>query len=405
MYAYPSGVDLNGLPVPFAQIIGRDHYAATVARIEDSSGNVLKFRFGIESGDVQVNRTAAVRRSCQMIVTPYEAGGPIDDPAILEQLAASLVPKQPSDTFAPYGNILRPWRGIRVPGATYSDSFDTDIYYWPLGVFRLASASITDDGVPKLSITAYDHSRTIARNKITQPWIVAAGTNYGDAITALCQDRLPGLQALPHGVIDLTPQIIVDPETDPWKTVTDWAAAIGYEVYIDVYGQLVIQAEPDPSTDPVTWTYQDGTLDANAVLLSVDRSMNDEPGYNGVVLMSESTTIPVPIRVEVWDNNPSSPTYYLGPYGKVPKFVSNPLVTTTTQGTAAATAELLKSAGGTEQASFAIVPNPAHEAGDVVRVVRPLSRTDRVGVIDSMTIPLDVKSAMSIQTRERRSLE
>lgn len=398
----PVGIDSNGRPLPYAQILGGSHNVQIFCQIEDGDGTVLSWQFGVEGGDVTVDRTAAVRRSCRVEVTPFGASGVITDTAVLEQLAETLIPATGKDIFAPYGNKIRIWYGIEVPG--YVNAFlNNNFYTWALGVFRLSQIDISDDGVPKMSVTAYDDSRTISRNKTTVPWIVAAGTNYGDAIIALGQNRLPGLQANAHTVTDLTPQIILDTESDPWQAMTTWAAACGSEVYIDRNGLLTIANEPDPENDPVVWTYDDGTTNGNAVLLSVNRSMSDDPGYNGIVLSSESNTIQAPIRVTIWDDDPNSPTYALGDYGKVPKFVTNPYVVEMTQAARAAYAELLKTIGGTEQLNFAIIPNPAHEAGDLVRVIRPLSRTDKTSIIDSMTIPLAVTDAMTIKTRERRS--
>lgn len=399
----PIGVDSNGRPLPFAQILGGNHNVQIFCQIEDADGVVLSWQFGIEGGDVTVDRTAQVRRSCRLEVTPFGAAGVITDTTVLEQLAETLIPDDGKDVFAPYGNKVRIWYGIEIPGYT-NTSLGNSFYTWALGVFRLSQIDISDDGTPKMSITAYDDSRTISRNKLTSPWIVTAGQNWGDVIIALFADRLPGMQSRAHGVTALTTvQLVIDPESDPWKTGSDWAASIGCEVYFDRDGLLVIADEPDPETDPLVWTYDDGSSNQNAVLLNVTRSMSDEPGYNGIVLTSESNTLNVPVRVEIWDDDPNSPTYALGDYGKVPKFVSNPYVVDPTQGGAAAYAELLKTIGGTESFNFAIIPNPAHEAGDLVRVIRPLSRTDTTSIIDSMTIPLAVTDAMTIRTRERRS--
>lgn len=402
MDSYPNGTTANGETIPFAKILGSDHYVETYCQIEDGDKNVLSYQFGVEDGDVTVDRTAQVRRSCKLDVTPFGAPGQIIDSTILEQLAETLIPADSKDVFTPYGNKIRIFYGIRIPGYT-NPSDGGNIYKWALGLFRLSDVTISDDGVPKMGITGYDDSRTISRNKLTQPWIVAAGTNVGDAIITLCQDRCPGLQALPHTVTAVSAQIILDQESDPWKAVTEWAASVGSEVYINRNGDLVIQDEPDPLENPLDWTYDDGTSNKNAALLSVNRAMSDDPGYNGIVLLSESNTLQFPIRVELWDDDPNSPTYALGKYGKVPMFKSSPLVVDANQAGLMASAELLKVLGATESTDFAIIPNPAHEAGDLVRVIRPLSRTDSVNILDSFTIPLSVTQPMTIRTRERRS--
>lgn len=402
MDSYPIGTDANGAPIPFAQILGSDHYVETYCQIENGSGDILSYQFGVEDGDVTIDRTAQVRRSVKLDLTPFGAAGTITDPAVLEQLSSTLIPDSGGDVFAPYGNKIRIFYGIRIPGYT-DPSYGDSIYRWALGLFRLSDVDISDDGTPTMSVIGYDDSRTISRNKLTLPWIVAAGTNYGDAIVTLCQDRCPGLQAVPHSVTTTTPQIVVDQESDPWKTVTEWAAAIGCQVYINRNGLLVIEDEPDPAESPITWVYDDGSSNKNAMLLSLNRGMSDDPGYNGIVLLSESNTLQFPVRVELWDDDPNSPTYALGQYGKVPRFMSSPLLTDATQGGVMATAELLKMLGATETLDFAIIPNPAHEAGDLVRVIRPLAKTDSTSIIESMTIPLSVTRTMTIRTRERRA--
>lgn len=403
MYGYPTGSDLNGEPVTFAEVLGRNHNVRYIAQAEDGDGNLLSYQFGVVGGDVTVDRASQIRRSLSVEITAYGASGSVIDSAgTLQAIADTLLPDDGLDIMAPYGNKIRVWYQIEIPGYVSPDD-GSKFYSFPLGLFRISSADVSDDGVPKLQITGYDDSKYISKSKLTAPWVVASGANYGDAIIALCQNRLPKLQANPHTVTRTTPQIILDPESDPWQAVTDWAAAIACEVFIDRNGLLTIQDEPDPTTNPVVWTYSDGTLDDNAILLSVNRGLSDEPGYNGIVLTSESTTLPAPIRIELWDDDPDSPTYALGPYGKVPYFKSSPLVVDYTGGGLMAVSELTKVMGGTESLDFAIVPNPAHEPGDIVRAVRPLSKTDATAVLDSFVVPLDATTPMTIRTRERRT--
>lgn len=409
MYGTPQGVDQNAQPIPFSELIATSHGYEVVAQIEAPDGRVLAWGFAITGGSVRVDRSAQYRRSVGINVKPYGGAGFVDvsgaaglTQAQRDEIMSSLVPAKPSDTMAPYGNQVRLWYGIPVPGF-YNAFLQNNVYYWGLGVFRIAEASISDDAVPTLSITGYDSSRTISRNRLTQPWLVAAGQNYGDAIIALAKDRLPSLRYREHGIQALTPAIVVDPEQDPWAVLTEWASAIGYEVFFDAEGWLVLQPEPNPALHPVDWVYGDGGVHNNALVLSVDRTMNDEPGYNGVVMTSESSTLPAPLRSEVWDENPSSPTYAPGPYGRVPKFVSNPYVADQAQCDAAAYAELQRSIGGTEKVDMAVMPNPAHEVGDILRVVRPLSKTDQTTVLESFEFPLGAEP-MRLSCRERRSL-
>lgn len=395
MYAHPTNLDPDsGRPVLLREILAQSHTAYTYAQLEDWQGNVLKQFVDILGGSVSVDSDSQVRRSLSAELSPQN------------DFAASIIPVNAGDPYTPYGNRLRIWRGTSWPGGM-SYVWGQDTYLWTIGVFRLSTVEVADDGQQTLKVTGYDASRTVSRNRLTQPWVVAPSTNWGDAIFALVADRAPGSElAGPHGITEVSPAtaVVIDPEADPWTTAQDWAAALGRVIYFDATGKLKIEPEPDPATSPVVWDYSDAGTDQNATLLSVQRSMTDEPGYNGVVVTSESTTIEAPVRGEAWDDNPSSPTYHLGGYGKVPKFITSPYVTTQAQAEAMAKAELLRVLGGTEQLSFATVPNPTHEAGDVVRVKRPLSGIDRISVLKSFSIPLAATEAMTIQTVERRTL-
>lgn len=410
MYQTTSGKDANGRRIPWAQILGNPHRITVTVQIEDGNGALLSYGLGLVSGDVTIDRSAQHRRSCRLELAPYGGSGIVNSESGLtadqiQALKDSLLPAKAGDPVTPYGNQLRVWYGVEVTGGNpyyYAPSiFDTQ-----LGVFKIASVDVTDDETPRLSLTAFDLSRPISRNKLTQPYLVQPGTNWGDAIIALCKDRYPQLRwSAAHSVSQSTSTlVVVDPQQDPWAVATQWATAVGQEVYFDNTGTLVIRPEPDPATSPVSWVYADAGSDRNATILSVGKSLSDEPGYNGVVLTSESATLPTPLRSEAWDLNPSSPTYSLGPYGKVPKFVSSPYVATQAQADTAAQVELTRSIGGTEQIQLAAIPNPAHEAGDVVRVVRPLSKIDSVALVESITIPLAADGAMSLSCRERRSL-
>lgn len=389
MYLYPTGNDSNGQPIAFSTVLGRTHRVAVRAQVEQPDGTVVGSSLVLTGGSVTVDRTAAVRRQCSISVPPAQrgAGG----------VFSSLIPTSKDSLLAPFGNLVRIFYGISVPGLG-----GDGIYWWPQGLFRLAATDVDDDGSLDVRVTGGDLSRVIARSKLTVPYIVAAGTNYGDAIIALALNRYPFLKARAHSVVATMPAVVLDPAQDPWAAITDWATAAGCAAYFDVDGYLVVAPEPDPTSDPVVWTYQDSGDRRNALLLKVGRTLSDDPGYNGVVLTSEASTLTTPIRSEVWDLDPSSPTYSLGPYGQVPKFVSNPYVATQTQGDAAARAELLRIVGGTEQISLGVVPNPAHEVGDVLRIVRPASGVNQTTVLEGFTLPFAVTEPMTLTFRERR---
>lgn len=344
-------------------------------------------------GSVSVDYNSESRRSVQGLT--------------LVDTTGDLLPRSSHDLLTPYGTEVRLWYGVGahprslVPGTLASYTTSDDQEWISFATCRISVVEVSDDGAPQVTVEGFDRSRTIARNLFTTPYIIGAGTNYVTAISAMVQDRLPGVTMdLVDGVTDTTPLIVIDPESNPWGEITKMATTIGCDAYFDSDGQFVLAVVADPATAEPVWTYREGQ---DSILVSSARRLDDDPGYNGVVLTAESTTIPAPLRSEVWDTNPNSPTYVDGRYGRVPKFVSSPYPTTQAQADAFANAELARIVGGTEQVTLATVPHPLHEPGDCVRVVRAASGMDQAALVDSFTIPIGVTESMPINLRRRRT--
>ena len=107
----------------------------------------------------------------------------------------------------------------------------------------------------------------------------------------------------------------------------------------------------------------------------------------------------------MWDDNPESPTYYLGAYGKRPwPRKSTPYAATQAQLDAAARRELLTYLSRGEPIRFAALPDPAREEGDAVRV-RNLRGgvADAPYVIDQLEIPLTERDLMQVAGRRWRT--
>lgn len=377
------------------QYIRGSHTVISRADLYPAAGPPI-FGLPITAGSVAVDATSNVRRTL--------------DCQIADQ-TGQFTPSNVYAVAAPYGAIIRPWRGILYPDGTSE--------LLPLGVFRISSLEVTDDGAPTLKITGSDYSRTVARNRFVDPYVISAGQNYATAIATLADNRLPGLDQDLDTTAEVTPLIVIDAQEDPWQHLQDMAAAFGFEVFYDQDGGFVLQAQHDPTDDQVQIVYASGedvatltaaadgtatSLPAAAVLLDLDNTYTDEPGFNGVVMAAESTTLPTPLRTVLFDMDPTSPTYSQGPYGQVPDFQSSPFITSQAACDAAAAAWLRKHIGGTNDLSFSIIPDPSLDAGDVIRIKRSGSNIDTIGVVGGLTIPLAVAEKMAVTLRSRLPL-
>lgn len=351
--------------------------------VDITSTNQQQFRLPVTSGDVQVDRTADVRRRCS--VTCIDPSG-------------DLVPQNAQSILTPYGTEIRPYRGVK-----YADGTTETV---PLGVFRIAKVSVNDTvgGSPDIKLEAYDLSRTVQRNKFTSPYVIAVGTNVITAIKAILSRTLPDLNydSISTALVTTGP-IMYDVSDDPWKAVTDLATTLGCEIFFNAKGWAVIAPSVDIDALPSpNFTYIEGQ---GCTMLDLDRVFSDEPGYNGVIVSGESTGDELPpVRAVVWDSEPSSPTYHLGPYGEVPLFVTNSIVKTVDDASAAAAALLSQQLGFSSQLSISTTVNPALDCSDVVQVIRERTAISGLYAIDAVTVPLAASSTQALTLRQKRDL-
>src|SRR4051812_38060413 len=90
-----------------------------------------KFRVRALTGDVSVDSSAAVRRSFSFSCI---------DPT------GELTPTEAGSALTPFGTEVRPYRGVRFT--------DGSEYAHPLGVFKLASATVADSAGGGVALSA-----------------------------------------------------------------------------------------------------------------------------------------------------------------------------------------------------------------------------------------------------------
>jgi hypothetical protein len=344
----------------------------------------------VTDGEITVDRSAAIRREARITIV---------DPTGL------LVPDGPSDLLSTTQALeFKPYRGVVLPDGTTT--------WFPQGVFDIAAADTTfaPDELT-IAVSGFDRSRRVSRARISgSPYVIAAGTNYGTAIDALVVDRLgfdPGttVTATTH----TTPLIVLAEQQDPWESIQQMAAAIGQEAFFDVEGRFCRRPEPD-LTDPdvaIDFTYEEGEA---GILAGGSRGSGNERAYNGVIWTGQGSYADGagdgtgrPARGEAWDTNPSSPTYYLGRYGRVPYFHVDEFTRTDTQAADAAAAHLLRVMGATETVTIDVAGvNPAHDASDVIHIKQATVKLNDTFMVERFNVPLRAANGQQITTRERR---
>lgn len=325
-----------------------------------------------DGGSVTVDVTQQVRRTLALTIA---------DPTLNPTTAQALL--------APFGVELAVAWGIRYPNGT------TD--YVPVGVFRVDSTTITQSGqsgATGVAVVGTDRSmyindgRFFIPTKSVGPTVVAEIAHLVDPVMPV---GTPPMVDLTGSTASCPKQVYTD--KDRAGAVSRLATSINAEFFIDPNGVPTLRTLKRPA-DPAAWTIDAG---ANGVLLDVTPVIDRTDIFNAVVVTGERADGSAGNFAIRQDLDPSSPTYWNGPFGKKPVFFNSAIPTTDIQCQSIAATMLLKYISTGWSITLDSLVNPLLEGGDVLTVLLPDGRIQK-HLIDSFVLPLDVATAMSIVT-------
>lgn len=349
----------------FLKRITENHTPITRVQLFLTTGQVVDVTH--TGGSVTVDRSQAIRRTCTV------TGADI-----------SLIPRTPSDELATYGARLRISRGV-----DYGDGTQEVV---PVGVFRLDDVD-GDVSQGPITLQGKDLSVIVADDKFTVPYRVT-GTVVS-AVTELIHRSLPTADII-STIADIPIGTrIFDVEADPWAGAQEIAAAAGAEVYANADGVFIIATLPNLLTTPPVWSIEAAE---GGAYISGNRSMTAASVNNGVLARGENTSDNVaPVSYLAVDNDPGSPTYWSGPFGRRPKFYSSSAWISTSACQNAATLLLAQAKAPNAGGDISSLPNPALEPGDVLRVAHE-DGTKELHQAAAFTVPLDTGGDFPIST-------
>ncbi|MGI8425295.1 MAG: DUF5047 domain-containing protein [Actinomycetota bacterium] len=349
-----------------------------ISRMDSLRGGITQVTdIPIAAGSITVDRASSARRTLSVTV-PDEDG--------------TLTPKVPTDPLSPYANELQVYTGFR-----YADGSEELL---PVGRFRIEETTPTNEGV--IEISGIDRSYVIAQSRFEVPFLIASGTNTITAIQSILNSRFPGLIYNAVSTIRTTPLTVFEEgdSKDPWGAVQDIAQADGLDVFFSPLGVVNVIFEPDPTIDPVVWSH---LADANSIVTHVANKQSTVNAYNIAIVSGEGTENVTPVRATKEVTDALSPIFP-AVFGRRPVFLVSSFITTFQQAQDAANALLQRKAGGSEELTFTAVPHPAHEAGDVVRVINTRLGIDTFAVIKSFSLDLTLQQASTYSTYARRRI-
>jgi hypothetical protein len=325
----------------------------------------------ITDGDVTLSAHDSIRSTVEL-VTP----------------GASMWPKPSKPLLFPYGNELFVERGVKYGNGSTE--------WVSLGYFRIQEPDQADAPLGPIRLSGRDRMAGIVDGRMMEPCQFTANLTYGAVVSQLVLQIYPSATIQwDSGSTDPIGRDLIA-ETDRYGFLDELITGLGKIWYWDYRGILVITNQPTVAS-PVF----DITAGANGVLCKLSRKITRTGVFNAIVATGEGADTSVPVRAVAIDNNPASPTYYYGPFGPVPDFISSPSITGDAQATAAAIAALTKQLGLRYEINFAAVPNPALEPWDAVRVRSAVSESVEFHTLERLTIPLTAAAPMTATTREQ----
>lgn len=290
-------------------------------------------------------------------------------------------------SLAPYGAEVFLARGVDLGGS--------GVLWAALGYFRISEVDQGDAANGPIGLTLDDRMATIIDSRFLQPrqWLI--GTTVGDIVNEVVLEIYPNATIIFDDDADesqLGRSLIV--EESRFEVLKTLADGLGKIFYWDGQGRLVFETIPDE--DEPIWIVNAGP---GGVMVKADRSLSRDGVYNAVVVLGEGTDEIPPVRAVARNAQESSPTFFGGPFGQVPRFYSSTFITTQVQAENAAVNLLRQFLGAAYDVGVSAVPNPALKPYDAIRVVYN-DGTREMHVVEKVTIPMTVNAALNIATRQ-----
>lgn len=323
------------------------------------------------------------------IATSYLGGVPLGDVTLesgivrvtgssqVRRRASLVVPESSwTDAPSPYGVELRVWSVISQ-GATAFPRV-------PIFTGRVESRT-RDRRSGKISLECWDRFAAINDDAFEAPRPAPAGQRISDTIGTLIQETFTDVavsNTATSGAVVPAGLTWGDGDGSRGLAIDKMALSIGAEVLALADGTFLIRDYPT-MFGPVAWTVGIGSA---GVIVS-DRLQQARSGVaNRWVITGNQTAAAASVRSVVTIT--SGPLAYGGPYGRVVRTYTDPMITTVDQATVAGNAILARVQGMGRQRDLGTIVNPALEAGDLIQV----STEDGLGlhIADSFSVPFGV---------------
>lgn len=351
----------------FLAALRESHSVSVAAYLLRPSAPSVPVEVGVIDGTVTIDRDAQVMRQASL------------------DIAFSLADETTLETVRelPFGGYALIERGIR-----YADGSFERVQ---LGRFRVESI-VWSELQGQATLTLADAMAQVKDEAFVTPWVPSGKPS--NAAVAAVQEVFGSSIAYhvltsPASEPDLNGTVY---EQDRAQAVSDLASSVGAEALFDNLGDFVIR--PRESAASVAWTIDAGERGA---LVAAEETLDRSNVRNGVMVSGQPDPALPPIYALATHDDPTSPTRWGGPFGKVPLLSSSTAVSSQAQADATAASLLNLRLGLSRTVVIAAIPNPALVPDDLIEVVFADGRTEQQ-TVNAVEIGLGVDAPLRVTT-------
>jgi hypothetical protein len=369
----------GGLDAQYRAALTRPHTVHNRVDVLDRQGNILLSDLSFIDGNVRATLNSRVARVLSLSVDrswfPLLANGSVDTGGLL----------------TPFGNRLRAYRGI-----TYGDGSKAT---FPVFYGRIEQVEMSRNG--QVSVSANDLAADVVDALFESPQSSVTTNSISTEFRRLVRDALPDVT---FGTSDLT-GLLIPPlawQSDRAQALDDMSATVAMLWYPLADGSMVQRLVPwTKPGQAAQLVLSDGTNAAYGVdnIVADWRISVSRTGvYNAVVFTSERQDGSVPVHATVRDTSPTSPTSWLGNFGRKPLLIQNQAALTQSQCLQGAQSSLRAATAITQTWDpVSIVPDASLELGDLIAMNAEGAAS--IQAVVGFTLPLRETGDMSLSLR------
>lgn len=356
----------GGLDPMYRAALATSHEPFLMVEILDGQRQVLATDPVYLAGSVDADLTSRVARTCTIT---------FDE---------SFYPFEPGDLLAPYGNMVRVTRGIQFAEGTK--------FAWVVFLGRIQDATLSSDGT--CTITAADPASDVIDVKFFDPENSQVGVAVEVEVARLISDAVP---LATFGTFDNfgVPVQALTWQLDRGQALDELATSVGAFWYCLADGSFVLRRYPWTVPNPPVVTYSDA-VGGSVVSWAASRSRSMV--YNSLTVTGERLNGDDPVYATAEDDNPGSPTYIFGNFGRRHQLLRLQTPASSGAARAAARDNLRRLTALVDAWSWQMTPDAALELGDTVSL-NVAGKSDIIQVVASYSIPLDLSGPMRVRGR------